>query len=512
MYKIMIVDDNSVQLEYVTTLLQSSSIPISEIKTANSGRSGLSLYQEFHPDIIISDVFMSPMSGIEMTKEIRKTDEEVAIIFISAHDNFEYIKEAMTHHAVTYILKPLRANEFEESIRQAAKRLEEKRHAKKLSEEILTALHESYLYSIWISPEAAQDKRFRYLLLENYKSFAALSFEIKSVKSPALSEIRIFDLLLHIKSEFPTDTQSTAVILSDDKILVLVCTKNEENFSNIILNFAVRVLQHPEHSQIIYVGISNFGTDPSEIYDLLKQANCALENKFMPILENIFLYDDIELEDSEYSIDELIQQLENLFNSSPQCDTHLFVDKFFPENESSSLQVKRFCFAFMSALQEILLRRNYDSNDIYGVFPWNKLNDFNSIPNPKQWIQNMLRAVLEFIGGNESNKYVSITNDIKTYIENNYSTITSVKDVVKGLYISTSYAKSIFKKTTGETIFDYLLHVRMEAAKKLLSNPYVKIYEVSEQVGYKTKDYFTICFKRYTGMTPHEFQINNTEN
>ena len=74
------------------------------------------------------------------------------------------------------------------------------------------------------------------------------------------------------------------------------------------------------------------------------------------------------------------------------------------------------------------------------------------------------------------------------------------------MYISASYARCIFKKYTGKTIFEFLLNKRMQEAKKLLSDPYVKVYEVAGLVGYNSKTHFAETFKRYTGQTPKDFQ------
>jgi len=99
-----------------------------------------------------------------------------------------------------------------------------------------------------------------------------------------------------------------------------------------------------------------------------------------------------------------------------------------------------------------------------------------------------------------------IVNDAKSIIDAGYGRFENVGQIVETLQISSSHANLIFKRHTGMTIFDCLIQRKIEAAKQLLHNPYVKVYEVAEQTGYKTNSYFTALFKQYTGVTPMQYR------
>ena len=96
--------------------------------------------------------------------------------------------------------------------------------------------------------------------------------------------------------------------------------------------------------------------------------------------------------------------------------------------------------------------------------------------------------------------------DIKKIINSQYRTIENIDQVTAQIFMSTVHANSVFKKETGQTIFDYLTKVRMEKAKIMLADKNSKVYKVSENVGYKSKTYFTSLFREYTGMTPGEYR------
>ena len=108
----------------------------------------------------------------------------------------------------------------------------------------------------------------------------------------------------------------------------------------------------------------------------------------------------------------------------------------------------------------------------------------------------------------ESIKQNHIVKSITEYIDNHYNEVTSLEQIAKELYISSGYARNTFKRYTGQTVFDYLLDVRISKAKTLLSDPEKKVYEVMAMVGYTNKAHFISIFKRKTGLTPKQYRQN----
>ena len=115
-------------------------------------------------------------------------------------------------------------------------------------------------------------------------------------------------------------------------------------------------------------------------------------------------------------------------------------------------------------------------------------------------------SVSKLFGEQLSSRYGKIVEEIKSIIEQEYATIENIGQISKKVYLSINYVNSIFKKETGKTIFDYLIYIRMEKAKELLKNPYCKVYEVAEAVGYKSTNYFASLFKQYVGVKPMEYR------
>ena len=235
-------------------------------------------------------------------------------------------------------------------------------------------------------------------------------------------------------------------------------------------------------------------------------AELSLNNQYLPAKENIFVYGDIEENTDYFSSNILKERLEKLKESYDVKMIDDIVYDFFPEDTKNVISLKSTCFAFLTVIQIILIEYNLNINSILGADVWYTIENIQTIQNPKQWLKNMIAVAFESINEIAKSKYQKIIDDIKKYINENYADIHSVEQISSEFNISTSYAKQIFKQHTGKTIFEYLTLTRIEVAKKLLENPYIKVYEVSDKIGYSKTAYFSELFKRHTGMTPQQYQ------
>ncbi len=165
-------------------------------------------------------------------------------------------------------------------------------------------------------------------------------------------------------------------------------------------------------------------------------------------------------------------------------------------------------FLIVNIVRLILVEKNESFENIFGeeYILWNKLNNFETIKNIRQWMYNILKTINEYLVSKHQSLHVQIVENIKEIIRNRYHEQLTIGEVAESLYFSALHANNIFKKETGKTIFDYLVEYRIEKAKELLKDPDIRIYLVAEKVGYNNKSHFCLTFKKYTGMTPAEYK------
>lgn len=148
------------------------------------------------------------------------------------------------------------------------------------------------------------------------------------------------------------------------------------------------------------------------------------------------------------------------------------------------------------------------------IFYIKAISDFESVLDLQEMLYNIILRAKELLGKKRLNnqKYITIADEIKKVINEEYSAIENVTQITDMLGISSRHANKIFKSIEDVTIFDYLIKVRIKKAKELLEDPYYKVYEVAEKVGYRSSAYFAVIFKRIVGVTPDNYRKKAQKN
>ena len=185
-----------------------------------------------------------------------------------------------------------------------------------------------------------------------------------------------------------------------------------------------------------------------------------------------------------------------------------FQKKYFQNiDQKSFFYIKYMCYTIVNGLHLATQKKGVDIELLFGMQAiWDKLASFQSTEEIINWLKNFIYMVIQHIAESDKNTHQRLISAIKNMIDKDVYAIESVEHIAKELKISSSYAKNIFKKYTGITIFTYLFNKRMEVAKSLLDMPELRIYEIAEKLGYKSKAYFSSAFQKYTGMTPNEYR------
>jgi len=508
MYKLMIVDDNNVQLSYLTTCIDYTKFNILEIKTAMDGEEGLELYNEFQADIVLTDIEMPKMDGVEMMKKIKNINSNCKFIFISCYDDFSYIKEAMDNDAASYILKPVSTFELEEKLEKILddiKKEEDFSEFTRIFGESLENFRENFLYRFLHSSHIEKSylnnmmKNLGYLKYRNFL-VAALNFD---------GETDIYNFLSIAKSTLFCQTDGSAVGENDNRCVVVFMSTEDDSYEsvkNTVNDFCEKLFR--EDNIRVSAGLSKLSDSPYDLKYLLSQAIGALDGKMFSLETGVYECEDGNaINSSEYDIAEFYNYITDIIENINETSIEDFLKKHY-DGYTNMHYLKKMSFSVVSALQLVLMERGINTGDLFlsSSAVWDKLERFETILDTRRWLYNILKTATDYVSDSENSRYKKIVNDIIENINENYASVSNVNDIIKDLYISASYAQSLFKKYTGKTISDYVIEKRMESAKSLLEDPYIKVYEVAELVGYKSKAHFSEIFKKYTGVTPKEFR------
>lgn len=325
-------------------------------------------------------------------------------------------------------------------------------------------------------------------------------------------------LRCNLRKLFP-DFSVDSILEVPNTILFLITTEKSEKdffFSEILTLLYNHLEQITKKNKIppATMGISKPLDSISSINSVLKSTADVFKNtaKIMPCEIRFFdEYEDTAVEGPSYDIYNIKQNLSDIIDSADGLKAiDSFLEKYHPLSMNyNKTSVNFFCFSTMAGMQFLMTEQNikfsnqFESLDVL----WTKLNGFETIEKTFEWLKEILIVYYEQMLRSKRKDKNDIVSRIRSYIDENYQTITSVEQIAAILFISCGYAKNMFKKHTGQTIYDYLVETRISRAKKLLSNSSIKVYEVSELVGYMSKAHFTEVFKKKTGMTPKEYQL-----
>lgn len=510
--KLLIVDDEELTRIGVISSIDWQSVGIDEVLQADDGMNGLEIARKHKPDIILCDVRMPRLDGIQMLEQLEGILPDVVPIFMSGYSDKEYLKAAIKLKAVNYIEKPLNPLEIQAAVMEArdlclAKkrtRYNESMHSLESASNLALLMTQPYTH---VKERIDQLARELSLPIKASTSFTAIVLKIETEEEFLISDANAMYVSVR---EFL-------------KPLHLDCIFAEKRTQYIIY-----FLFGPAHSAAVRKSIADFFcklysryskfsiaagdtlTGISKAYQSYTSAVILLQNSFF-FPAGTFLSPFSEMpsnqnrpELSSYPEKEFL----SLLTARNQEGTTLFLNSlfgYFSRNQNIlPNQAKDLYYKLFRALDEAAqqLKLNISDKQENFIDALEKLFSFGELH------EKLLHKTGAFFQAADNTAEENSTIFmIKDYISQKYMNETlSVKDISDHVFLSTSYVCTFFKNETGQTLNQYLTEYRMEKAKQLLSDPRYKIADISSKVGYSDGNYFGKSFKKYTGFSPSEYR------
>ena len=540
MYKILVVDDNPYDRKGIKSILDNGNLQLEVLATCSNGAEVVERLEELKPDIILSDISMPIMNGIEMTKVLKEKEVDVKIIFMSCYYEFEYVKSAIDLDIYGYVLKPVVPKDLIGAVSKVIDELEAENSARKEKKEILEQLNNSL--------PSLQDEFLRELLFGSFSQYEEICKRSRFLKMDFPENHSIYILSVEINDY----ERFTSCIDIDDRYLAMYSIKNLlTSFNSSFMNIYPIQVSSKEFAAVIFcniptqdenhtvlldtvllmkdeisrklnlsitIGISKASKNITDIPILYQQSLNAIKTRFYSNITKIIFFDEIEeMQNMNFeemvNLQDMYKEVKEIAISDNEKDITAFLDKYLSARTilQGEHYVKSFTYSLVNIFQIVLIEMEISIDDIFDQkqLIWQKLNNFETIIDVKMWLYNIIKMSIEHINKIQKSGYGQIVENIKNVIKNNYMKHLTINDIAKAINFSPGHANNIFKIETDRTIFDYLTEFRMEKAKELLKDPYSRIYMVMEEVGYTNKSYFCLAFKRHTGLTPMEYK-NNT--
>ncbi|TYA15211.1 response regulator [Paenibacillus faecis] len=520
MYKVLLADDELLDLEGMKRFIPWSDLGLQVVGAVNNGFAACEVMEREPVDILVTDVNMPNMSGLELARIAIEKKPEVRVIFVSGYQDFNYVKQALSLKACSYVLKPMEDDELISSLRRITEELAEEERRK--------AAEKQYLH---LKPMAKND--FLVRLLEGELALAkaeefgelAASFGMDRLSAPLQAAVlEIDDLkwlqpgnaeaaLHHLEMSL---TQINEVLLGYG--FTHSCKLSRQRIGILLHGERLRACVDElcgavdaKASLSLTIGLGQQVPDLSRIHESYRQALEALEGKMFFGRGQVIKYEDVQQAPELSDARTLDLRLDALFKAMANYDLVLIHDEI--ENLFKSVSSLRSKFTIYNLAMYIVFKLDHylhaldeDLFEMLGMelHSLDVVLQFEMVGDIRSWLVRKVFEISEIMRIKANSKNSRLIREIlKTMRERMQENLT-LKDIAEQFSFSPNYLGHLFKEEVGKSFSETLIGMRMERARELLKNPSLKIYEVADQVGYRYIPYFSRQFKETFGMTPME--------
>lgn len=526
MYKLLIVDDEFLVIEGLKNLVDWKKYNIHIIAEASNANDGISLALDRKPDIIITDIKMPDMTGLDMIKRILDINPETRFIILSGYDNFNWAKRAFQYGAADYLLKPVNLQQLDDVLKKVVNKIEESDTTKKTKSDLEKTLSKGLSL---IKKEVLTE-----LFNGEYKSLETLEEKLHIAKITIKEEPHVVILLMtgkndriedednsfmmdkagDIISSIEHDNLGYGLVLAENKLALLIRIPEDSNLWCRIIAENISHRFHLQEKNVI-IGIGGICNRLNRIKHSFIEAELALQYQYL-IQDTIIFYNDVQSRIKRFEKLEYPVHLENLIIEGLKLfDTEKVsksLDSFFKLIQEKVIEIglyKNIMIELLLSVKRNLGSVNINLSNIFTdeyeeIYKLNKMGSLNEISDAVKYFINKIISYIE-ISANKNNK--QIVQEILRYIDNHYATDSiSLSEVAERVYLTPNYVSALIKQEAGENFYYILTRKRIEKAKELLMDETLKSYEIAEKVGYQDTNYFIRAFKKVIGMTPTEYR------
>jgi two-component system, response regulator YesN len=495
------------------------------VEEASNGKEAIELLQNIDVDVVITDMRMPIMDGVELAKHCQQEFPHVKIIVLSGYSDFEYVRNSMKQGVKDYLLKPVAPEELVGALRKIRKEIEEEKrkqvelaqmsrlvhsHLQEVQEQYILHLVKEERLILPIVIERLQQLKLEELADENGK-VQFVTVEIRDDNDPnRLEEFRLpFQLVC---KEIAQEREGTYLFTDPgyaNMVQFLQMIDPNSQISNRTTYLVQRIQQNVKQllklETVIGIGtVVNGFTEfrTGYISSLLAWSQSQLGSKSQVIDQSV-------TSDEVFDFSPDLEK--KLTNAIENLDFSGFKENLYALLEGTK---NRSVQSFSVAANQVLfllgsLAKKYDveTKDIQNTI-WNcqqniwKLNSQHKV---KEYLVQLAELIIEKVRlARFSNK--KLVDSIRHYLDQHYASEISLTTLSNLFHINSTHLSETFKNNIGQNFSDYLVNLRMENAKQLLKDKQLKIMDVANLVGYSNSGYFSTVFKKRFGQSPVEFR------
>ncbi len=527
MYTVIVADDEEEIRKGIIRKVRWQKLGFKVIGEAENGADALELTEKLEPDLLLTDIRMPFLSGLELARQIREVRPMVQIIFLSGYDDFSYAQEAIQYNIISYLLKPISSRELEEELLKA--------------KEIIDGQYAEFTRTLQVQKEMEKSEFLMSLLLDGFRMRTDESELIENALSCGLlrnkntERLRYVVIVVEITDENGRDQITHASVDAIDTILkkyilhascymkgrvVSVLAATKSGFHKYLHILAEEIVQSVERilQMKCLVGVSRSAETLADCRECYIEAMNAISYSKKYESNVYFIADEEKNEQfSQENFQEKIDRIEKLLRGGKREELEEYLE-YLDMDMVMGKQSIMWMNLLISQIVASVFRVVYTAAGEEAVQELQMYSPFQNARGMEQVVENFQKmkelclAAKSIIAEQRKKSSEIICDKVLKIIEDRYmDQDLAVLSVSQEISVTPNYLSALIKKVTGRTFVELLTERRIEKAQELLLCTSMKIREITEVCGYKDQYYFSHCFKKITGMSPNACRKLNEE-
>ena len=521
MYKLVIVEDERDVRQRLVGLIEKSDCNFEIVAEYETGIDAYDGIISDNPDLILTDIKIPYINGIELSKMVREIYPLVKIIIITGYSEFDYAKEAANLGVLGFISKPITLENIQSLLEKAEASLDKEfltgSNLNKLSafyQKNLPLIKESELFSLSkmsdVTPSFEQRLSNSNISLD-YLYFIVVLFDFDELPEgdPERYDLAFSSIRKSIGDEI-TELYDYDLFNRYEKLCLILKSNNEPDKKELELRIERIILRAGRFSDMpVSAGLSSIYHNRRNFSAMVREASRALEYRSVMGGGKVLFFGNFQSPTEKlYINDNLVRDLGYILHTQT---TENCIGKIDIIKKASSARKNSLYYAATGILNVLI--RNCD--DLEGLYArcgsldiiYRRLFEIKTDDEAYDYLKDMVRTIKELNDGVIVNNVERNLRLVTSYMEAHFcDPEISFERLARDVNFSVSYISALLKKKLNTSFVKMLTNLRMEKAKELLLNPSLKIIDIAEQLGYNDAYYFSHCFKRNVGIPPKEYR------
>lgn len=501
---VIVADDEKRVCALICALVEWEELGLTLIGTAYDGLTALSLIEAKQPDVLITDIRMPGIDGLELIRQARELQPELQFIIISGHKQFDYAQHAIKYGVAEYLLKPIKGHELNQTLLRLKKEHAERTSAASSIQELRDAkrsmMHSAFLTFLQTNTPPLLGQWQKYTGL-----FAIAVIALRGVRGRhALGAVQT--KILHL-----LEGEEQAVTLAAHEGDLYLLFAYQESEREHIVTLCTRIVEILRTQAQLFRDLKSaisLGVEVSSIHEInesLISAHDRLSQRLIGGFEQFYQAKHHKALPTEEHVEFVRQRFTQACAQMSESAEEL-VNELFNTIEKEPISViEHVLLQSFSYAQRFVEEQNPDLEENQEL--WLTIRDASTLEDLRFRYQSGLTELLHLHVQHQEHALSRPIKLAKALIDQQYGDeLLSLERVSEAVHLNPSYFSGLFKKRMGVGFADYVLEVRMEAAKKLLVETSMPITKVAALVGYRDPKHFSRAFKKYGQIKPNEYR------